>query len=139
VRGALRERGYVLVLFDFTGPASKDIAETVTVLARMARFIVADLTDSGSIPYERAKIFPNAQVPVQPLLLAGTTTFAMASDHWLAREMLPVVHYSTPEALLATLPERVIAPAEAKVAEIQRERAASFLRSDLPHSPPQDS
>jgi hypothetical protein len=97
----------------------------------MARFVVADLTDPGSIPYELAKIVPDAHVPVQPLLLAGTTTFAMAGDLWLAREMLPVYHYATPQELLAALPEHVIEPAEAKVAEIQRERASALLRSGL--------
>jgi hypothetical protein len=42
---------------------------------------------------------------------AGTTTFAMAGDLWLAREMLPVYHYATPDDLLAALPDRVIATA----------------------------
>jgi hypothetical protein len=135
LRGALRGCGYVPVLFDFAGPASKDTTETVTLQARMARFVVADLTDPGSIPYELAKIVPDAHVPIQPLLLEGTTTFAMAVDLWRAREMLPAVYYRSPEALLATLPERVIAPAEAKVAEIQRERATALLRSGLSHPP----
>lgn len=131
LRDALRQHGYVPVLFDFAGPTSKDTTETVTLLARIARFVVADLTDPGSIPYELAKIVPDAHVPVQPLLLAGTTTFAMAGDLWLAREMLPVYHYTTHRELLVGLPERVIAPAEAKVEEIQRERATALLRSGL--------
>ena len=97
----------------------------------MARFVIADLTDPGSIPYELAKIVPEVHVPVQPLLLEDTTTFAMAGDLWMAREMLPVFHYSTPRELLAALFERVIGPAEAKVAEIQRERASALLRSGL--------
>jgi uncharacterized protein YjbI with pentapeptide repeats len=139
LREALRELGYVAVLFDCAGPESKDTTETVTLLARMARFVVADLTDPGRVPYELAKIVPDAQVPVQPLLLAGTTTFAMAGDLWRAREMLPVVYYTTPEALLAILLERVIAPAEEKVAEIQRERATSLLLGRLSHPPLQGS
>lgn len=134
LREALRQHGYVPVLFDFSGPASKDTTETVTLLARMARFVIADLTDPGSIPYELAKIVPDAHVPVQPLLLAGAKTFAMAGDLWLAREMLRVYRYTTPDELLATLNERVIEPAEAKVAEIQRERASALLRSGLQQS-----
>jgi uncharacterized protein YjbI with pentapeptide repeats len=139
LREALRAHGYMPVLFDCASTASTDTTETVTLLARMARFVLADLTDSASIPYELATIVPDAHVPVQPLLLDRTTTFAMAGDHWLAREMLPVIHYPTPEALLATLQEHVIVPAEAKVAEIQRERATSLLRSGLPHRPLQSS
>jgi uncharacterized protein YjbI with pentapeptide repeats len=133
LRDALRRHtpANVPVLFDFEGPAERNFTETVTLLARMARFIIADLTDPGSVPYELAKIVPDVHVPVQPLLLEGASTFAMAGDLWLAREMLPVYQYTTPEELLAALPERVIAPAEAKVAEIQRERATSLLRSGL--------
>jgi hypothetical protein len=97
----------------------------------MARFVIAGLTDPGSVPYKLAKIVPDAQVPMQPLLLEGATTFAMAGDLWIAHEMLKVVRYTTAEELLATLSERVIAPAEAKVAEIQLERATALLRSGL--------
>ncbi len=132
LRDALRQRGYVPVLFDFSGPESKNTTETVVLLARMARFVIADLTDPGSIPYELAKIVPDAHVPVQPLLLAGTTTFAMAGDLWMAREMLPVYRYTTTRELLADLPERVIEPAEAKVKEIQFMRATAIMRSGLP-------
>jgi hypothetical protein len=35
----------------------RDITETVSLLARMARFIVADLTDPSSIPEGSAKPF----------------------------------------------------------------------------------
>jgi Pentapeptide repeats (8 copies) len=132
LRDALRQRDYVPVLFDFAGPENRNITETVTLLARMARFILADLTDPGSIPYELAKIVPDVHVPIQPLLLAGTTTFAMAGDLWMAREMLPIFRYTTPRELLAALPERVIAPAEAKVREIEYVRATAIARSGLP-------
>ncbi len=131
LRDALHHRGYVPVLFDFLSPGSKDTTETISLLARMARFIVADLTDPGSIPYELAHIVPDVHVPIQPLLQEDAATFSMAGDLWLAREMLPVYHYTTPEELHAALPERVIAPDEAKVGEIQRERATALLRSGL--------
>jgi hypothetical protein len=58
----------------------RDTTETVILPARMVRFIIADLTDPGSVPYELAKIVPDAHVPVQPLLLTGAGTFAMAGD-----------------------------------------------------------
>jgi hypothetical protein len=131
LRGALRHLEYVPVLFDFAGPDSRDTTETVALLARLARFVVADLTDPGSVPYALATIVPHARVPVQPILQEGTATFAMAPDLWRAQEMLPVVRYSSADELLAGLPDRVIAPAEAKVDEIQRERATAALRSGL--------
>lgn len=45
LRDKLRTRELTPVLFDFTKPDSKDVTGTVETLARMARFIVADLTD----------------------------------------------------------------------------------------------
>src|SRR3712207_7715106 len=41
VREALRAHDYVPILFDFDIPADRDVTETVTLLARMARFIIA--------------------------------------------------------------------------------------------------
>ena len=43
----------------------------------MARFIIADLTDPGSIPYELAKIVPDVHVPIQPLLENITPTVSV--------------------------------------------------------------
>jgi len=53
-----------------TKPDSRDITETVTTLARLARFIIADITDPKSIPLELQSIVPDVAVPVQPLTVA---------------------------------------------------------------------
>jgi hypothetical protein len=39
LRHELRKRDYLPILFDFDVPATRDITETVTLLARMSRFI----------------------------------------------------------------------------------------------------
>jgi hypothetical protein len=42
IREELRKRDYLPVLFDFEKPASRDITETVSTLAHMAKFVIAD-------------------------------------------------------------------------------------------------
>jgi hypothetical protein len=124
LREELRKRKYVPILFDFELPARQNITETVTLLARMARFIIADLTDPSSIPQELQAIIPSVRVPVQPLLLEGSSLYSMFIDfdpqdfHWV----LPVYRYKEPKQLLRTLGEAVIAPAEEKAKALEERR-----------------
>jgi uncharacterized protein YjbI with pentapeptide repeats len=120
LREALRTHGYVPILFDFDRPSSCNVTETVKTLAHLSRFIIADLTDPSSIPYELAQIVPGLAVPVQPVLLEGNRAFAMFPDlprtyHWV----LSTYSYIDQAHLLATLQEHVIAPAEQKAQELE--------------------
>ena len=122
LREELRKRDYLPILFDFDVPATRDITETVSLLARMARFIIADLTDPSSIPKELEAIVPHLAVPVQPLLEGSSRPYAMFKDYWKYDWVLPVYRYEGLEPLLATLAEKVIAPAEGKVKALQERR-----------------
>jgi hypothetical protein len=131
LREELRKRDYLPILFDFAVPATRDITETVSLLARMARFIIADLTDPSSIPKELEAIVPGLAVPVQPLLEGSSRPYAMFKDYWKYDWVLPVYRYEGLELLLATLAEKVIAPAEAKMkalAEKRREFEAQLTK-----------
>jgi hypothetical protein len=120
LREELRKRDYLPVLFDFDKPASRDITETVSLLARMARFVIADITEARSIPQELLIIAPDLpSVPIQPLLQEGAGEYGMF-DHfrrypWVLKEHV----YASPQQLIADLGERVIGPAEAKVRELR--------------------
>ncbi len=120
LREELRRHDYVPILFDFEGPTSQNTTATVLTLARLARFIIADLTDPSSIPYEIGRIVPSTKVPVQPILLSNRREFAMFRDlqddyHWV----LPIQHYDTQEQLIREISARVIEPAERKAADLR--------------------
>jgi uncharacterized protein YjbI with pentapeptide repeats len=121
LREELRKRSYVPVLFDFDVPDNRDITETVTLLARMARFIIADLTDPSSIPKELEAIVPQLAVPVQPLL-EGDRPYAMFKDYWKYDWVLPVLRYESLTSLLGALADKVIAPAETKMNDLAEKR-----------------
>ncbi|GER89731.1 hypothetical protein KDW_38930 [Dictyobacter vulcani] len=119
IRDELRQNDYLPVIFDFEKSDSHDLTQTVSTLAQLAHFIIADLTDPSSIPYEMATIVPNCFVPVQPLILRGKHEFAMFKDlrlryHWV----LPTYRYADKEGLLASIRKSVIKPAEQKAREL---------------------
>jgi uncharacterized protein YjbI with pentapeptide repeats len=119
IRDELRKRDYLPVLFDFEKPASKDLTGTISTLANMARFIIADLTDPSSVPHELATVVPGTVVPLQTIILEGQREYAMFPDlmsrhHWV----LEPHQYKSKELLIAQLSQRVIAPAEAKAKEL---------------------
>jgi uncharacterized protein YjbI with pentapeptide repeats len=123
IRDELRKRDYLPVLFDFEKPASKDLTGTISTLANMARFVIADLTDPSSVPHELATLVPGTVVPVQTIILEGQREYAMFPDlktryHWV----LEPHQYKSQELLIAHLGESVIAPAEAKAKELTQKQ-----------------
>jgi uncharacterized protein YjbI with pentapeptide repeats len=59
LREELRQRKYLPILFDFEKPRSRNTDETITLLARMARFVVADISDAKSVLQELRAIVPD--------------------------------------------------------------------------------
>jgi uncharacterized protein YjbI with pentapeptide repeats len=113
LREELRKRDYLPILFDFAPSNARDITETISLLARMARFVVADITDAKSIPQELAVIVPDLpSVPVQPLLLEGSTEYSMFEHFKRYPWVLETYRYPSSQRLIADLGERVIEPAE---------------------------
>jgi len=116
IREALRSHGYLPLVFDFEGPSSRDITETVGTLAHLARFIIADLTDARSIPQELTTIVPNLpSVPVQPVLLTSQHEYGMFEHFKRYPWVLDTLLYTDTDNLVQVLPDRVIRRAEAVI------------------------
>ena len=123
LRVKLRDHNYVSIIFDFDKPSSRNLTETVSTLAHMARFVIADITDAKSIPQELQRIVPgNPSLPVCPLILSSQYEYAMFKDFLDYPWVLTPYRYDSLERLLASLEEEVIAPAINKVREIEKRR-----------------
>ena len=113
LREELRHRNLSPVLFDFDPAANLDITDTVTLLARMARFVIADLTDPRSVQQELTLIATQVVVPIQPIILAGQQPWSMFTDlRRRSRGLLPVYEYVDIDDLLGGLQVHVVDPAE---------------------------
>jgi uncharacterized protein YjbI with pentapeptide repeats len=115
LREELRSHDYLPVLFDFEKPDLRDLTETISILAHMARFVIADITNARSIPQELMAIVPSLpEVPVQPLLLSGQSEYGMFEHFRKFPWVLEPFLYEDETNLLAALKEKVIQPAETK-------------------------
>ncbi len=82
MRKKLQHLNFTAIIFDFDKPATTDVTGTVETLARMVRFIIADLTDPSSIPHELATLVPHLRTtPIQLLKLKGAETYSMFNDY----------------------------------------------------------
>lgn len=125
IRDVLRAQGYLPILFDFPKPDSQDLTGTVSTLANLSRFIIADLTDPSCSPYEIGLIAPYMK-PIKPLFQpseAARREFAMFRDlrkryAWV----LPVYRYKDHKTLLTSFQEKVIAPAEQRVLMLETKK-----------------
>jgi hypothetical protein len=120
LREELRKRKYLPILFDFEKARSRNTDETITLIARMARFVVADISDAKSVLQELRAIVPDLpSVPVQPVILATQEEPGMFDFYGNFPWFLEVHRYASQEQLIADLGEKVIRPAELKVPELQ--------------------
>jgi hypothetical protein len=123
LRQELRKHDLVPVLFDFEKPMNRDLTETVSTLAHLARFVIADITDAKSIPQELQKIVPNLpSLPIQPIILESQYEYAMFRDFGGYFSALPPYRYKSTRQLIASLEKNVIAPVEKKAQSIAERR-----------------
>jgi hypothetical protein len=118
IRDELRARKYIPMMFDFEPLPTQTLIQTVSTLAHMARFIIADVTEARSVPHELGTVVPSLpMVPLQPILLASKRAWAMFPDLRMHSSVLDVFRYQDLPHLRASMDTHVIGPAEAKAQE----------------------
>ncbi|GAA4461794.1 pentapeptide repeat-containing protein [Nibrella saemangeumensis] len=121
IREELRKQNLTPILFDFNKPASKDLTGTVETLARLSKFIIADVTNPMSIQHELAYITKElTTTPILPIKLKGSKTYTMLKNLKRYPWFMPIYEYIDQESLIAELSE-VIRPANEKADSYRQE------------------
>jgi uncharacterized protein YjbI with pentapeptide repeats len=124
----LRKRGYLPMVFNFDKPETKDFTETVRLLAGLSKFVIADITNPKSAPLELQATVPEIMVPFRPIIEEGGKPFAMLQDLWSKHRdwVFEPIYYSSVDALIASLDEKIIQPAEARFVELLKRKAETM-------------
>ena len=122
LREELRARRYVPIMFDFEPAKSRDTIETIRILAGMAKFIIADLTEAKAVVQELQAIVPNLPSVAVRFLIKKSEREPGMFDHirrfpWVLPDAF---EYENVEEVIASIKENVIGPAEAKVKELRQ-------------------
>jgi hypothetical protein len=119
LRNELRKWNYIPILFDFEKSDNRDLAETISTLAHLSRFIITEITAVQSIREELQAIVPNLpSVVVHPIIHEGDYEYAMFEHAKRYPWVLPVYQYESQELLIAALPD-IVQAAEKKVMELR--------------------
>lgn len=117
IANQLRQMDLCPIIFDFEKSEAQDIIETITTLASMSKFIIADLTDARVIPDELRSFVPDFAIPVVPIFQPSPKEpKPYASIHTLKKYpwVLDIVEYEGTEHLIEIMCGQIIRPAESK-------------------------
>jgi Pentapeptide repeats (8 copies) len=125
LREELRNRGYLPIIFNFDKPETKNFTETVRLLAGLSHFVIADITNPKSAPLELQATVPEVMVPFRPIIQEGEKPFAMLEALWIQHRewVFEPLYYSSLDALVGALDEKIINPAKARFAELLARKA----------------
>ena len=123
IKARLRDDNLVPIIFDFEQPNARSLTETVSILAALSSFVIADITDAKSIPQELHTIVPALpSLPVQPIISQSQHEYGMFKDFAGYLSVLPPFRYESTQHLEDSLKEHVIAPVTRKAEEIAARR-----------------
>ncbi|WP_374246792.1 pentapeptide repeat-containing protein [Zoogloea sp.] len=125
VADTLRQHGLLPVIFDFERPRQRNYTETVVTLAGLCSFVIVDLS-GPSVPQElQAIVGATLRMPLVPIVEGERKPAAMLADFAeLDGYLGPPIRFDDIPALVAQLPARAIAPAQAWLARRRDKLAA---------------
>jgi hypothetical protein len=124
IRDELKKRNYIPVLFDFDKPKSKTFIETVSTIAHLSRFVIADFTDARIVIQEVPHIINNVSVPIKPVFLKDTGNipimiYDISINH---NSLLDIFYYSDIENLIDNFDNEILIPLENKALEMLQKK-----------------
>ena len=127
VLNAIKEKleglGYKPVMLDVVKPTNRDKMETVSTIAHLSKFIIADISEPRSVPLELDHIVTQLpSVPVKPIIQSSEREYGMFKDLLRYPWVLDVYRYVDKDQLILDFQKNVIGPAEAKVKELQKNK-----------------
>ena len=125
LRDELRRQDYVPVIFDFDKPMDKSIADTVMILAKLACFVIADITDASWVTVETQIVV--RQAPLLPFRLikheSASVPSAINDLRPESPQLIKPLDYRSAEHAVASV-KMILAPAEEMAAKIRLKRRA---------------
>ncbi len=123
LRISLRNFDLVPIIFDFEKPNTRDLTETISTLAHLSKFVIADITDAKSIPQELKAIIPNLpSLPIQPIIFEEYMEYSMFKDFGGFLSVSAPFIYKSKNHLLESIEEAIIKPVDNKIEEIETRR-----------------
>ncbi len=121
LRAALRRKNYSPIVIEFQSAALPNMAETVKILARLSRFVVADLTKEKRIPQILDSVVHYLPtIPIQPVLETGQAEPEAAGHYKKYRWVLELVRFTDPEDVAKRAETDVIKPAEQMAVAVRK-------------------
>jgi uncharacterized protein YjbI with pentapeptide repeats len=95
IKDILRQKDLAPILFDFEKPSNKTTLETITTLASLCKFIVADISEPRSVPQELLSIVESMPaLKVLPSIEKGLKPWGMYDHIAKYPWVLPIIEYS---------------------------------------------
>jgi len=120
IKSFLRKKDYLPIIFDFHKPIDRDYTETIEFLARISRFIIADITMPRAVPIELQAIVPHLAILVLPIVEKGEKPYFMINDLYKYPWVMKMYEYENTEALLNKMENELIKRIECNIENIRK-------------------